>query len=241
MIGPNDRGPAQPPTNDLKRFFGLTNRRERGMPLGGLGTEASPDDILMAEWKEARSQIDALDGTISGIRKNGFAFITALLAADSILGQATNQASFVLSPQVKLGVMVSTLVLVIGQYATDSFYSIIQQSFAKSASQIERGWIASKSLHQPGPTMVVGIAYHDKHGWAFVDLLYILFGVADLVLGYFILQPDTLLLFRWLVAAGAAALAIGLFLVQLSKGRRDKLRHLDLNAMMAPPAEPRHP
>ena len=204
------------------------------MGVGNEDAPATPQAILLAEWQEARKQIDALDTLLSGLRKNGFAFITALLAADSIIGQATGQASIVLSPQVKLGVMVTTLVLIVGQYATDRFYTILQQAFAKAASEIERGWIKNKDLHleQPGPTMVVGLVYEEKHGWVFVDALYLMFGVADLVLGYFILQPDTMNLFPWLVVAGLLVLAVGAVLMHLARGRHEKLKNLDLKSMM---------
>ncbi len=202
--------------------------------MGNEGTPTTPQAILLAEWQESRKQIDALDSLLSGLRKNGFAFITALLAADSIIGQATGQASIVLSPQVKLGVMVTTLVLIVGQYATDRFYTILQQAFAKAASEIERGWIKNKDLHleQPGPTMVVGLVYKEKHGWVFVDALYLMFGLADLVLGYFILQPDTMNLFPWLVVAGLLVLAVGVVLMHQARGRHEKLKNLDLKSMM---------
>ncbi|MDE1853260.1 MAG: hypothetical protein KGI38_05885 [Thaumarchaeota archaeon] len=201
--------------------------------MGAPGSGSTPDDILMAEWKEARSQIDSLDTLLSGLRKNGFAFITALLAADSVLGQATGQASIVLTSEVKLGVMITTLVLIIALYATDRFYLIIQKAFAESAIKIERGWITAKGLQQPGPSMVAGIAYKQRHAWAFVDLLYVLFGAADLALGYFILQPDTMQLFRWLAAGGASAVVFGLFMIWLSHGSWNRLAKMELAEMMA--------
>jgi hypothetical protein len=176
---------------------------------------SKPVDILLEEWKEARNIIDSLDTLLSGLRKYGFTFITALLGADSILGQATGLASFALSPLVKLGVMVTTLALIIGLYATDSFYRMIQKGAATSAKAIEGIW--EPDSHVEGPTKSISKVYRTGFGWVFIDFLYILFGLATLILGVFILFPDYDLVF-WLFIASFLVGAFGYGLQVIASG-----------------------
>lgn len=170
----------------------------------------------MEEWKEARNIIDSLDTLLSGLRKYGFTFITALLGADSILGQATGQASFALTPLVKLGVMLTSLALIIGLYATDSFYRMIQKGAATSAKAIEGIWEHDSNVD--GPTKSISKVYRADSVWVFIDFLYILFGLANLILGAFILFPDYGLII-WLFVASFLVGAFGYGLREIASGR----------------------
>lgn len=148
--------------------------------------QAHPDqNAHLAEWKEARGIVDSLDGTISGLRKYGFTFITALLAADSILGQATSSASYTISDPVKFAVMGSTLVLICALYSTDRFYRVIQTGAAHDAE-----WVEHRLKMRL--TYVIAQAYKAQGARYFVELIYGLFALATAVLGYLILQPSWL-------------------------------------------------
>ena len=164
-----------------------------------MSTSDPVDARLFDEWKEARRQITDLDNTLGGLRKYGFSFITALLAADSILGQATVNAVAVITPEVKLAVFISTLILVIGLYATDNFYSIVQRGAAARARQIE------DHFGKGGLTETISKFYGQKSLWLYIEFLYVTFAVATEILGTIILYPSGLLI-ALLTFATAAAL-----------------------------------
>ncbi len=151
-------------------------------------TSDQVDARLFDEWKEARRQITDLDDTLAGLRKYGFTFITALLAADSILGQATINAAIAISPEVKLAVFISTLTLVAGLYATDNFYSIVQRGAAARARQIE------DHFGKGGLTETISKFYGQKSLWLYIEFLYITFAIATEILGVIILYPSGLLI-----------------------------------------------
>lgn len=151
--------------------------------MGQDGGDAEKDARL-AEWKEARGIVSTLDGTISGLRKYGFSFITALLAADSILGQATPQASYAISEPVKFAVLASTLVLICALYSTDRFYRIIQSGAAHAARLVE-------DVLKMRLTRVISQTYKSQGARYYVEVIYGLFAVAAAILGYLILQPSS--------------------------------------------------
>src|SRR5215471_16839665 len=160
------------------------------------------DARLFDEWKEARRQITDLDDTLAGLRKYGFSFITALLAADSILGQATVNAAAVITPEVKLAVFISTLILVIGLYATDNFYSIVQRGASARARQIE------DHFGKGGLTETISKFYGQKSLWLYIEFLYITFSLAAEILGTIILYPSGLLISLMTFATAATLVFI---------------------------------
>ncbi len=160
------------------------------------------DNRLFEEWKEARHQITTLDDTLAGLRKYGFTFITALLAADSILGQATASATVTLSPEVKPAVFASTLILVAGLYATDNFYSIVQKGAVARARQIE------DHFGKGGLTNTISKFYGSKYLWLYIEFLYASFALAAQVLALIVLYPSGLLATLMTIATGATLLFI---------------------------------
>jgi hypothetical protein len=179
----------------------------------------------MEEWKEARNIIDSLDSLLASLRKYGFSFITLLLGADSILGQATGQATVVLSPTVKLGVMLATLASIIGLYATDRFYRIIQEGAVANALQIESAW--QLKVKEEGPTQSISMTYSLEKGFLFIDALYVLFGSTNFLLGAFILYPDFGLMLALLIAS-LIVFAFGYYLrlIVVRGAQRKRLREL---------------
>ena len=142
-----------------------------------------------------------MNDTLSGLRKYGFSFITGLLATDSILGQAGQQASIVISPPVKLAVMIVTLVLISALYATDRFYRTIQEGAAVRARVIE------KNTQMQLATTIASF-YARERAWVFIDGLYGLFAVATGILGAAVLLSYTALVGIMILAAGATILFI---------------------------------
>ncbi len=146
------------------------------------------DARLFDEWKEARRQITMLDDTLAGLRKYGFSFITALLAADSILGQATINATIIISPEIKFAVFLSTLVLVAGLYATDNFYGVVQKGAAARARQIEN------HFGKGGLTETISKFYAQRFLWLYIEFLYATFALAAEVLALIVLYPSPFLI-----------------------------------------------
>ncbi len=153
-----------------------------------MSTTDQVDARLFEEWKEARRQITGLDDTLAGLRKYGFTFITALLAADSILGQATINAAVIISPEVKFAVFLSILVLVAGLYATDNFYGVVQKGAAARAREIEN------HFGKGGLTGTISKFYAQRFLWLYIEFLYVTFALASEVLAVIVLYPSPLLL-----------------------------------------------
>lgn len=182
------------------------------------------DQRLFGEWKTARDLISSLDGTLSDLRKFGFSFITAILAADSVLGQTTKSAAIVLSPQVKLAVFISTLFLIAGLYATDMYYKSVQKAAAERAKEIEN------HFKKGGLTTIIGKYYEAMHLWLYSELLYVFFAIACGILGAVVLYPEYDLIGTFAIST---ALTI-LFIVALP--------HLTRKPNLYPSPEPKpHP
>ena len=168
-----------------------------------MSTVSDPvDSRLFEEWKEARRQITDLDDTLAGLRKYGFTFITALLAADSILGQATINATVIISPEVKFAIFLSTLVLVTGLYATDNFYGVVQKGASTRAREIEN------HFGKGGLTGTISKFYAQRFLWLYIEFLYVSFALAAEVLAVIVLYPSPLLLTLMTTATMATLLFI---------------------------------
>jgi len=186
------------------------------------GDVAKPDpdqvhETQLAEWKAARGVVAKMDGTISGLRKYGFTFITAILAADSILGQATDMAPYTVSAPVKLGVMLSTLVLISALYATDRFYRIIQSGARYDAERLEDR--LGMSL-----TWTIRRTYGQFHGRYFVELIYGLFAGATAVLGFLILNASDL---AWTTVLASILVAVFISVTEIwASSAEDNMKDL---------------
>jgi hypothetical protein len=93
-------------------------------------------------------------------------------------------ASVVLSPEVKLAVFASTLILVAGLYATERFYRVVQEAAAERAREIENHFGTLTLTH------VIGRYYARKYLWLYVELLYVFFALACETLGVIVLYPS---------------------------------------------------
>jgi len=173
-----------------------------------------------------------MDQLLAGLRKYGFSFITALLAADSILGQPTAQASITISPLVKLAVMIVTLVLVCALYATDRYYRIIQHAASQAAMRFE-----GKTGVKYGLTKIISESYEKKRAWVFIELIYALFGLATGILGTLVLwssfQPPNSPNQSVEVMIGATVLAV-LFIVLISDRTKRRFKYFAYGSDMDP-------
>ncbi len=89
---------------------------------------------FLEEWKHAREVLKTFDTQLDSIRKVGFTFITALLAAEVILLPEKLQNY----PLVKFAVFLVTLILILGLYFLDKNYSLIMEAANSRAIVIER-------------------------------------------------------------------------------------------------------
>jgi hypothetical protein len=159
------------------------------------GKPASVDDRLFDEWKEARGLISKLDDTLADLRKYGFSFITALLAADSVLGETSSGATISISPGVKLAIFVSTLILIAGLCATDRYFRTLQEGASARAIQIENHFKTVTLTH------IVGKFYYQKRLWLFIEGLYVCFTLAAEVLALMVLRSSPGLMLLMTIAA----------------------------------------
>jgi hypothetical protein len=159
---------------------------------------------LLEEWQEARSVIARFDNILHDLRKFGFSFITAIIAADSVIGQATGIGSLIVTPRVKVAIVLSTVVLVVSLYTLDRFSRAIQYGAELRALKIE------KKLDME-LTQKIKDLYEKEGAGNFVDVLYGGFILAAVVLGIALVWMDVFLI-RFLLIVLAAAWSYDLLL-----------------------------
>jgi hypothetical protein len=143
------------------------------------------------EWKEARSVIARFDTNLHDLRKYGFSFVTALLAANGLLSQ---DGTSVVPAGVKAAVLVATMGLIVTLKLLDTHYRLFQ----KAASI--RGRILEDRLNLD-ITNDISFFYDLGHWWMYVQVLYYGFVTLTVLLGLAILWGDTSLIILMLYAA----------------------------------------
>jgi len=166
---------------------------------GNASAKVATHEELTNEWKKARKVIENLDSSLTGLSKYGFSFITAIIAADSIIGQATGQAVIVVKPSAKLAIVLTTVVLIVALYTMDRFYRAIQIGASLRAIEIE------KKIGLGLTTQIADVFQKEKAG-RFVELLYYGFVLAAVILGIVLVWPSDLLE-GLLIGGGAGAFA----------------------------------
>ncbi len=176
-------------------------------------------DFQTAQWSESRKVVENLDGTLVDLRKYGFTIITSLMAATSLIYQATPTGGPI-TPGVKFAVIVANLGLIAALYAVDCFYQTIQRAAAHKAVMLERA-LGDKV----GLTSMIGIEYHLLKDWLFIEVAYSGFVVVSSGLGYAALPEDGLL--RYLVVLSGGVMVAYIFLLNEWTSRADlKMRKL---------------
>ena len=165
----------------------------------GSHSSESPSDkeIHLTEWETARDVLQACDNNLHDLRKYGFTFVTALLAAESILlppGSSANEAVGV-PDNVKLGVFLVTLLLIYVLHLIDENYAVLEEAAAKRALVLEQELNIEL-------TDVITDRYNKNKVKRRVLIVYLLFAVGVFALGYFVFMYDPLYIY---------ALGIGTF------------------------------
>jgi len=155
-----------------------------------LSTSSSYGNAL-DEWKEARSVIARFDNNLHDLRKYGFTFVTALLAANGLISQG---GTSIVPAGVKAGVLVATMGLIVTLKLLDTHYRLFQ----KAASI--RGRILEDRLNLD-ITNDISFFYDLGHWWNYVQALYYGFVAMTFLLGLAILWSDWFLVTMMLVAA----------------------------------------
>jgi hypothetical protein len=161
------------------------------------------NSYALDEWKEARSVIARFDKSLQDLRKYGFSFVTAVMAADSVIGQVTGTGSLIVTPRVKFAIILTTIMLVIALYTIDRFSRSIQYGAQLRAIEIE------KKLDMGLTNKINEVGNKEKAG-AFTDGLYYLFILAAAVLGIALVWSDALLESFTLIALVAGWAYVGL-------------------------------
>lgn len=177
--------------------------------------EKHEDSFFSSEWTESRNVVDKLDAQLSGLRQFGFSLITVLLAGTSILYQASSANGGIVTPTVKLAVIIATFMLIDSLYATDCYYRIIQIAAAHKAHMLEL-----KLEDKQGLSQVISTAYRVTEDWYFIDVLYYVFLLAAASLGLAVTP-----LFNWQWFAVILALAGFLAAIILMDRRPTKVSH----------------
>jgi len=147
---------------------------------------ADGDSNIEKELEQARDSLKAFDDRLHDIRKYGFSFITALLAAQSILIPAVDSGSAgssSISDFVKLGVLSVTLLLLVALRVLEYMYMSFNEATATRARVIER------RLNMELTEVITARFRWAKLGlWAIC--LYIFFALGVLGVGFFVLPLD---------------------------------------------------
>lgn len=130
---------------------------------------------FMEEWKKARDVLAQFDDRLKDLRKVGFSFLTALLAADAIIFKVKVD-DIVLSEWVKWAVLVVNLLLIVTLLLIDSNYRVFQRATAMRAKVLER------YLNLELTEVIAQRHRAENVGW-FVTAMYMAFTVGVLILG----------------------------------------------------------
>jgi len=181
--------------------------------MSGATRLSSPgsEDRALDEWKEARSVIARFENNLHDLRKYGFTFVTALLAADGLLSQGGNT---VVPPGVKAGVLVTTMGLIVTLKLLDTHYGLFQ----KAASI--RGRLLEDRLNLD-ITSDLSMFYELEHWRAYVQALYYGFVGLTVLVGFAILESDRRLVALTLVAGAASGLLINFVSKEKQTGLED--------------------
>lgn len=119
-------------------------RRPPAAPATG-AKPTSKDDLHVVEWAECRTTIGRMDTALEDLRKYGFTLVTGLLTASGLVGSATSlSTASQLVPAASLVVMV----LVLGLFAVDMYYQVLQRGAVARAIELERRTIPPLALTQ---------------------------------------------------------------------------------------------
>jgi hypothetical protein len=150
------------------------------------------------EWKEARSVIARFDNNLHDLRKYGFSFVTALLAANGLISISQTE---VVPAEVKASILVVTMGLIVALKLLDCHYLC----FEKAASYRCRILEDRLNLELTGD---LAFFYNLEKWWVNILLLYLGFIGLTATLGIAILWNHPILLVLTIVATVISAVLI---------------------------------
>jgi hypothetical protein len=171
----------------------------------------------MKEWKVSREVLASFDDRLDNLRKYGFTFLTALLAADSILLPASAPAianstlanTTPLPDPIKLAVLIVNLLLIVALQFIDRNYQVFLRAAASRATVLER--ILNLEL-----TDVISQRYNFSHVGYYMTCVYFAFVFGVGILGYAIFTVDkansTVVALLWL----AVGVSLAIIVIQLT-------------------------
>jgi hypothetical protein len=157
-----------------------------------LSTQPSLGNAL-DEWKEARSVIARFDNNIHDLRKYGFSFVTALLAANGLLSQG---GTSVVPVEVKAAILVATMGLIVTLKLLDTHYRLFQKA-ASMRCRILENRLNLDITNDISFFYDLGYLHH----WMYVQFLYYGFVTLTVMLGLAILWSNTNLIILMLLSA----------------------------------------
>ena len=137
---------------------------------------APSSDSTPPEWQAARDVVDAFDERLHDLRKYGFSFVTGLLSVDALFSSITVGW--------KLAALLATLVLIVSLDLVDRNYRVFQTAATIDAQLLER-------RNEMNLTQTISRIYDNAHIKFFFQTVYILFTLATLLLGWFIMAGQS--------------------------------------------------
>lgn len=181
--------------------------------------DAAATDYRLDEWKEARSVVDAADTRLTDLRKYGLTFVAGLLTAQGLTEIAVGTPVSFVTPIVKLGITVVSLLIICMMVAIEKVNLPLQRAAALRASVIER---------QLGLKLTQEITeiYDWYKVWRWVFVLYLIFVVSVGLFGLALLMPISFNL-SWEIFVEILALASAVLFVTIEWLHAPKTRLTD--------------
>jgi membrane protein YdbS with pleckstrin-like domain len=171
----------------------------------------------VVEWAECRTTIGRMDTALEDLRKYGFTLVTGLLTASGLVGSATSSTT---ASQLVPAASLVVMVLVLGLFAVDMYYQVLQRGAVTRAIELERQTIPPLAL-----TQTVSKAARTAGTLYTFPFVYTTFLVAAAAMAWFVKGAQNLAVV--VIAAGILVIMVGYyFLIPI---RRAKL-HQDASA-----------
>jgi hypothetical protein len=141
----------------------------------------------MDEWKAARQVISDTEGELADLRKYGATFLAGLLTAQGIVEIPLMGATGYVPPLVKLVIVLSSQLLVCALFVLERPLRLIGRTAAHRAIVLE----VQLNL---GLTKEISASYRIHRPWNYIDGAYSVYLVAAGALGFFVLNPVSVMI-----------------------------------------------
>jgi hypothetical protein len=183
------------------------------------------------EWKQARDVLKSYDEHLHDLRKYGFSFLTALLAAGAILTPAITESTDAEIPNfIKFAVFAVTLLLIAALHLLDRNYRVFQDA------AVTRALILERKLNIELSEVITTRYRIDRVGFL-VFFVYLFFIIGVLLLGGFVLQPDWGYFVGLLIFAAVTA-ALPYYALRISYANKNLLEDWSISPLESTGDEP---